>query len=147
MADRYKVTRVYTSRVGGLPESGGEIRRSLIGARNLAHRYVHRYPGVPQARIYATDDAPRRGHQPTWKLIDTITAGGGLSYCETATAGPRSTWHIRLLTAAGKKMNGGADTPALCGREVAWDLPGDVTNDPDIVCPSCYAQVGFGAPS
>jgi hypothetical protein len=44
------------------------------------------------------------------------------SFCETATAGAKTPWHIRVLTAKGRKLGGGADTPALCGREVSWDL-------------------------
>jgi hypothetical protein len=44
------------------------------------------------------------------------------SFCETATAGPLSPWHIRKLTKAGRKLGGGADTAALCERAVAWDL-------------------------
>lgn len=44
------------------------------------------------------------------------------SYCESAHASSRSVWHLRRLTRAGRKPGGGADTPALCGRVVAWDL-------------------------
>jgi hypothetical protein len=44
------------------------------------------------------------------------------SLCETAHAAPQAPWHIRRLTLAGKKLGGGADTDALCGRKVAWDL-------------------------
>lgn len=47
------------------------------------------------------------------------------SFCETAAATEHTAWHIRELTEKGKKFGGGADTPALCGRKVAWDL--DVT--------------------
>lgn len=64
------------------------------------------------------------------------------SYCETVTAGPLSPWHIRRLTEAGRKPSGGADTPALCGREVAWDIPApEVTNPVDAggVCRRCLA--------
>lgn len=43
------------------------------------------------------------------------------AYCETVSAGPDTPWHVRQLTDAGMKRSGGADTPALCGREVAWD--------------------------
>lgn len=49
------------------------------------------------------------------------------SFCETATAGPMAPWHIRELTDKGRKLGGGADTPALCGRAVAWDLQVDMT--------------------
>lgn len=48
-------------------------------------------------------------------------------FCETAMAGPRSKWHIRQLTEQGLKPSGGADTPSLCGRDVAWDLEVDLT--------------------
>jgi hypothetical protein len=44
------------------------------------------------------------------------------SFCEASTAGSRSRWHIRPLTRMGKKLSGGADTMALCGRQVAWDI-------------------------
>lgn len=43
-------------------------------------------------------------------------------FCETVTAGPVADWHIRKGTEAGPFFGGGADTPALCGRVVAWDL-------------------------
>lgn len=42
--------------------------------------------------------------------------------CERVTASPTSPHHIRPLTTAGKKMSGGADTVALCGAKVAWDV-------------------------
>ena len=41
------------------------------------------------------------------------------SYCETVAA---YVWHIRPLTAVGRKLSGGADTRALCRARVAWDL-------------------------
>ncbi len=44
------------------------------------------------------------------------------SFCETVTAGSSTPWHIRELTARGKMLGGGADTPALCGVKVSWDL-------------------------
>jgi len=44
------------------------------------------------------------------------------SFCETVTATGASCWHIRKLTDKGRKLCGGADTAALCGRVVAWDL-------------------------
>ena len=49
------------------------------------------------------------------------------AFCETATAGPRTPWHIRKLGAKGLKLGGGADTPSLCGRTVAWDLKVEIT--------------------
>ena len=51
-----------------------------------------------------------------------MTSAPQYAFCETATAGPRTPWHIRELTAKGLKLGGGADTPSLCGRVVAWDL-------------------------
>jgi len=63
------------------------------------------------------------------------------SFCEHAHATPWSKWHIRRLTAAGLKLGGGADTPALCGRTVAWDLSqlatGRVDADHEFVCGKC----------
>jgi len=49
------------------------------------------------------------------------------SFCETVTAGPNTPWHIRSLSEQGQKLGGGADTPALCGRKVAWDLAVEIT--------------------
>lgn len=49
------------------------------------------------------------------------------SFCETATATGTSPWHLRVLSEKGKMLGGGADTPALCGREVCWDLDVDIT--------------------
>ncbi len=44
------------------------------------------------------------------------------AFCESINATVTSQWHIRKLTNKGLKLGGGADTKALCGREVAWDL-------------------------
>ena len=44
------------------------------------------------------------------------------AFCETVHAGPVSRWHIRQLSEKGLCSGGGADTLALCGRQVAWDL-------------------------
>lgn len=41
------------------------------------------------------------------------------SYCETIAA---YKWHIRQLTDKGRKLGGGADTNALCGAPVKWDV-------------------------
>jgi hypothetical protein len=68
------------------------------------------------------------------------------AYCETISA---YVWHIRPLTKAGLKLGGGADTPALCGAKVLWDIQCSV--DPiapawDTVCPICqkrYLSVGL----
>ena len=43
------------------------------------------------------------------------------AFSETATASPDSPWHVRHLV-SGLKTSGGADSLALCGREVAWDI-------------------------
>jgi hypothetical protein len=57
------------------------------------------------------------------------------SYCEADSEEP---WHIRILTSAGKKLNGGADTHSLCGREISWDRAPVVTKHPPIkVCIAC----------
>ncbi len=44
------------------------------------------------------------------------------SFCENIHATSYSKWHIRRLTTRKFKFAGGADTPALCGRVVSWDL-------------------------
>lgn len=62
------------------------------------------------------------------------------SYCEPVTAGPLAVWHIRRLTAVGHKPTGGADTKALCGLPVAWDIPCSIRQgdaDTEGVCPAC----------
>jgi len=59
------------------------------------------------------------------------------AFCESAWAGSRTPWHIRRLTDAGRKPGGGADTKALCGREVAWDLKADVDLSCDRCCRKC----------
>ena len=51
------------------------------------------------------------------------------AFCETATASGSTPWHIRKLTDNGIKLSGGADTPALCGRVVAWDVGVGITGD------------------
>lgn len=63
------------------------------------------------------------------------------SYCETVTSSGASPWHIRQLTEAGRKLGGGADTPALCGRVVAWDLLSPVRRlDVHRICEKCFAK-------
>lgn len=48
------------------------------------------------------------------------------SFCETVHAGAATPWHIRELTAIGRKLGGGADTLALCGTKVSWDVTAPV---------------------
>ena len=48
------------------------------------------------------------------------------SFCESVHASGSSPWHIRELTKAGKFLGGGADTLALCGRKVCWDLETEI---------------------
>jgi hypothetical protein len=59
------------------------------------------------------------------------------SYCESVTASSTSAWHIRQLTDRDKKLGGGADTAALCGKTVSWDLNADVSHN-DRTCPKCW---------
>lgn len=60
------------------------------------------------------------------------------SFCEAVTAEALSKWHIRLLTDTGRKLGGGADTPALCGRVVSWDIRTEVApNTLEFACPTC----------
>lgn len=64
------------------------------------------------------------------------------AFCETVHASGTSPWHIRELTSAGKKLGGGADTLALCGRKASWDLISDpppaAVNMPEHVCSECW---------
>ena len=50
------------------------------------------------------------------------------SFCECVEATSYSKWHIRKLTEIGRKLGGGADTLALCGRKVCWDLNVRITH-------------------
>jgi hypothetical protein len=50
-------------------------------------------------------------------------------FSETAYAGPLTPWHIRPAGDKGRCPGGGADTAALCGREVAWDVACEVTEE------------------
>lgn len=59
------------------------------------------------------------------------------SFCESIHASSTSLWHIRKLTAQGRKPGGGADTKALCGRDMAWDLQHPVTPNEDFCCTKC----------
>ena len=69
----------------------------------------------------------------TKNIVDDL-----FSFCETVTASGTTPWHIRKLTARGRKLTGGADTPALCGREVSWDLDVSITaHHLGHCCPKC----------
>ena len=57
------------------------------------------------------------------------------SFCEEALGG---LWHIRQLTEIGRKLGGEADTAALCGRRVSWDLSVEIeTHYFKHSCPQC----------
>lgn len=51
------------------------------------------------------------------------------AFCEPVTAASFTAIHIRRLGVRGLRLTGGADTPALCGRSVNWDVPGMITPD------------------
>lgn len=53
---------------------------------------------------------------------DKASSTTDLSYCESVWAGPTSPNHIRNFAEQGLMPGGGANTPALCGSEVSWDL-------------------------
>ena len=59
------------------------------------------------------------------------------SLCETVTAGSKTPWHIRVLTKKGRKLGGGADSSALCGKKVSWDLESPVDKHLDNCCGNC----------
>lgn len=62
-------------------------------------------------------------------------------FCEAAaSARPYKHWHIRKHGEKGRCPGGGADTDALCGTEVDWDLGPTVdveTVEEDGVCTGC----------
>lgn len=68
------------------------------------------------------------------------------AFCESVHATSTSPWHIRKLTDQGLKTGGGADTKALCGREVSWDVNCEICPlllvQPD-VCGKCVAEYGL----
>jgi hypothetical protein len=78
-----------------------------------------------------------KGH-PLHREPEVQTPALRFAFCETITASSISPWHIRRLTSRGKKLGGGADTPALCGRKVAWDLELEVSmHHLTQCCPKC----------
>ena len=44
------------------------------------------------------------------------------AFCETASAFAKGPNHVRKLSTVGLLPSGGADTVALCGTTVAWDV-------------------------
>jgi hypothetical protein len=63
------------------------------------------------------------------------------SFCESEAAGSKSAWHIRRLTKYGRKLGGGSDSRALCGRTVSWDVNVDITDlNLPLACPKCVGQ-------
>lgn len=64
------------------------------------------------------------------------------SFCESVTATAQQPWHIRMLTDKGIKLGGGADTKALCGVKVQWDLDVPITEHHlnNNVCRKCYEE-------
>lgn len=63
-----------------------------------------------------------------------------LSFCEPVTAASSTAIHIRILSPQGRYLGGGVDTPSLCGRAMAWDTEGPVTDESVGIrgtCPQC----------
>jgi len=81
------------------------------------------------------------------------------SFCESVVAGPLSRWHIRRLTAQGKKLGGGIDTPSLCARLLpsglegggGWDLDVEITEHHlghcCVFCVATYRELVGGTPA
>ncbi len=60
-----------------------------------------------------------------------------VSICETGNQ-PKATWHLRWLTDKGPMYGGGADTDAMCGASVRWDLQIPIdANTMSHVCTAC----------
>jgi hypothetical protein len=73
-----------------------------------------------------------------------VLLGPRLAFCENVTASSSSPIHIRILTGFGLQPSGGADTMALCGNHVAWDIPGvvnEATMADDRTCRRCVNLV------
>lgn len=77
-----------------------------------------------------------------------------ISFCESVWAGSASPWHLRVLSAVGRKVGGGIDTPSLCGHVQppnGWDLEAEVTaGHLGHVCGKCVAEAkrqGISVPS
>lgn len=70
-----------------------------------------------------------------------VLAGPRFVLCETVTAASLSVLHVRILSGRGMQVSGSADTPALCGREVEWDVAGQPDDETlrNDVCPNCLA--------
>lgn len=67
----------------------------------------------------------------------TVERDPRYAFCETIHASSYTPWHIRQLTDAGRKFGGGADTPALCGLRVSWDIPTPVNPILEHACNKC----------
>ena len=64
------------------------------------------------------------------------------AYCETQNAASNGIWHIRRISSKGRCLGGGADTAAMCGRDVSWDLkvPVNLESHQEWVCESCWKE-------
>jgi len=102
--------------------------------------------GTAFHRTRVTTAVPILSRSPSRKFTGRIRRDKGVNvpkaeyaYCESIHASGSSRWHIRRLTAAGRKLGGGADTPALCGLTVAWDI-GVVVGEwhNKYACPKCW---------
>jgi hypothetical protein len=119
-----------------------EIKRPTRSVRQL---FNYRLP------LLLTYKAPRIYGWLFWNfhVIEPTTVETH-SYCETWTDTPEKIfYHIRKLTSIGKKMDGGSDTPSLCGLVMNWDKAPLVTNNPPTgcVCLACQGVWENGATS
>ena len=79
-----------------------------------------------------------RYHSDYWT---DVNATEEFAFCESMGATSTSPWHIRQLTDKGLKLGGGADTEALCGREMCWDLNVTITEHHlSHCCKKCCVQ-------
>jgi len=103
-----------------------EMRRMSIDVKNIIEKLRKRYGGMLKN---LAKHLPKRE----------------FAFCESVTATSTSPWHIRKLTDQGLKTGGGADTKALCGREVSWDVNCEICPvlliQPD-VCGKCVTEYG-----
>lgn len=80
--------------------------------------------------------------------MSLLTLNEQYSFCEPVWVGSAAPWCVRRLTAKGRKVGGGVDTPSLCGRVDpanggGWDLSAEcrVSLDHPHMCARCKAEL------
>lgn len=88
----------------------------------------HQQPSEPGGHINHLFHPKDAADQVTLTQASAMFSGE-FFFSETVTAHALAPWHIRPAGDKGRCPGGGADTAALCGRVVAWDLDLEVTDE------------------